>query len=237
MKKLGIVGGMGPLATVDIYKKITELTFAHQDSEHMHIYIDSNTSIPDRTVAILENGPSPALQMIESAKKLEAMGADFLILACNTAHYFYDEVAASVSIPIINMIEETAHAVKDAGLKKVAILATSGVLESNLYSEALQQRGIATLVPSVQEQKYVMNAIYNCVKANDFSQDPAGFISVLKNLQEEGAEAFLLGCTELPVFFSYFQLDYPIFNSSKILAQKSILFAGYSLIEDFLSHF
>lgn len=232
MKSLGIIGGMGPLATVDIYKKITELTLAHCDAGHMHIYIDSNTSIPDRTQAILSGKESPVSELVCSAQKLESIGADFLLMACNTAHYFYKQVADSVSIPVLHMIEEAAQAVQDAGVKKIAVLATVGTLQSGLYTRALEKRNISVIVPSESQEKTVMAAIYDCMKASNFKYDTSGFVVMLENLKEQGAEAFLLGCTELPSFFSYFNLEYPIFDSVAILAKKSILYAGYILVPE-----
>lgn len=232
MKSLGIIGGMGPLATVDMYRKITELTLAHCDAEHMHIYIDSNAGIPDRTQAILYGGKSPVDELISSAQKLESIGADFLLMACNTAHYFYNEVSQSVSIPILNMIEEAAQAVQDAGIKKVAVLATIGTLKSELYTDALQKRNISVVRPNEEQEKIIMGAIYDCVKASNFNYDTTKFVEMLENLKQQGAEAFLLGCTELPSFFSYFSLKYPLFDSSSILAKKAISFAGYQIVPD-----
>lgn len=230
MKSLGIIGGMGPLATVDIYKKITEGTLAHSDAEHMHIYIDSNVNISDRTQAILQGTKGPVSELVSSAQKLESIGAEFLLMACNTAHYFYDDVVRSVSVPVLNMIEEAAQAVQDAGIKKIAVLATAGTLQSGLYTAALQKRNISVVLPTDLQEQSIMSVIYDCVKAANFNYDIASFINTLENLKEQGAEAFLLGCTELPHFFSYFGLEYPTFDSVSILAQKAILFAGYSLV-------
>src|SRR5690554_1747344 len=103
MKSIGIIGGMGPLATCDLFGKIINNTNARIDQDHIHVYIDNNTEIPDRTAAILYGGKSPVAQLVRSAIKLESMGADALIMPCNTAHYFYDEVIKYVNIPMIHM--------------------------------------------------------------------------------------------------------------------------------------
>ena len=108
-KVLGIIGGMGPLSAVKLFERIVLLTDANCDQEHLRILIDNNTSIPDRTDYILGKiKEDPRVQLIQSAQKLETMGADYLVICCNTAHYFYEELAQSVDIPILNMIEEAA---------------------------------------------------------------------------------------------------------------------------------
>ncbi|MFR5602049.1 MAG: aspartate/glutamate racemase family protein, partial [Lachnospiraceae bacterium] len=99
---IGIIGGMGPLATCDLFDKMTRMTAATTDQEHVHIIIDSNTCIPDRTQAILHGGPSPVPEIKKSAKRLENMGASLLIMPCNTAHYFYDEICQDLSLPLLH---------------------------------------------------------------------------------------------------------------------------------------
>ena len=103
MKTIGIIGGMGPLATIDLYHRIVELTPARSDAEHIPTVIDSNTRIPDRTASILAGGESPVKELVRSAKRLEAAGADILLIACNTAHYYYDEVQAAAKTKVLNM--------------------------------------------------------------------------------------------------------------------------------------
>src|SRR5699024_10166329 len=112
MKTLGILGGMGPLATVKLFEKIVSLTHANKDQEHIHTIIDSNINIPHRSRYILGNGDDPLNELIKSAKRLENAGADFLVMPCNTAHYFYDKIVAVMNIPFLNMIEETAKYIK-----------------------------------------------------------------------------------------------------------------------------
>ena len=112
MKSVGIIGGMGALATCDLFNKIISNTSASKDQEHIHVYIDNNTEIPDRTAAVLHGGESPVPQLVSSAIKLELIGADVLIMPCNTAHYFYDEFIKYVNIPMIQMPKETAKEIK-----------------------------------------------------------------------------------------------------------------------------
>ena len=140
-KTLGIIGGMGPLATADIFNKIILFTDADCDEEHIHILIDNNPKIPNRTKAILEGNDKPFDFILESARKLENIGADILLIPCNTSHVYYDRLCESVKIPIINMIEETAKHVSDMKLKKVGLLATIGTIRAKLYEKAFEAYG------------------------------------------------------------------------------------------------
>ncbi len=125
-KVIGIIGGMGPLAGIDLYNKILNRTAAKSDQDHIHVIIDGNTSIPDRTRAILHSGQSPVYELIRSAHRLEFMGADILVMACNTAHYYYEQIAPHLAVPFIHMIDETAKEVRALGLGCAGLLGTEG---------------------------------------------------------------------------------------------------------------
>lgn len=224
-KTIGIIGGMGPLATMDLYRKIIEVTPAHSDNDHIHVVIDSNTLIPDRTAYILGKGKDPAVEMIRSAISLENMGADFLIMACNTAHFYYDRITPFVKIPILNMIEETAKEINNLEIKTVGLLATDGVLTSKVYHGMLKEYGIKILQPNEDGQKEVMNLIYNGIKASNYSIDTSRFERVIEELYEAGAETLILGCTELPIAFERFKLKGNTIDPTKILARSAVKFA------------
>ena len=136
-KVIGILGGMGPLATADLFQKITLHTVAACDQAHPRVCIDSNTDIADRTAALLHGGEDPVPEMIKSAKRLESIGADFLIMPCNTAHNYYEQVCEAVTIPVLHMIALTRDALKERGVKCAGLLATDGtvqtVFEDGLY--------------------------------------------------------------------------------------------------------
>ena len=139
---IGIVGGMGPLATCDLFRKIIEVTEAGSDQEHVRVVIDSNTEIPDRTAAILAGGKDPVPELRKSASHLVSIGADLLIMPCNTAHYFYDQVAPTVGVPFLHMIRETAACLKRQGVGTVGLLATDGTVQSGVYHAAFEEAGI-----------------------------------------------------------------------------------------------
>lgn len=228
-KSIGIVGGMGPAATADLFSLIVRLTKAGQDNEHIHIYIDCNTEIPDRTRAILSGGTSPLTQLATSAKKLEAMGADFLVMPCNTAHYFLPQLAGEVDIPILSMIDTTAKEILSRGFEKIGLLATDGVIKTKLYADRLGALGIEVLVPDTAGQDSVMGMIYDGIKAGNAAYEPAPFINVAAGLMAKGAQALLLGCTEVSMAFSRLALPYPVVDPTLTLARAAVRAAGYPL--------
>ena len=147
-KTIGILGGMGPLATVDLYRKIVLLTKADCDNAHLRVYIDGNAQIPDRTAAILSGGADPVPEMLSALRHLEACGADCIIMPCNTAHYFLPRLQRETAIPFISMPAETARAcARQYPGKTACILATRGTLASGLYNAALESEGVSYLLP------------------------------------------------------------------------------------------
>ena len=160
---IGILGGMGPLATAELFRRIVEKTPAKRDQDHPRIIIYNNPKIPDRTAFILGNGEDPRPELIESAKKLESWGADFIIMPCNTAHFFAETIQKAVKIPLVSMIEETAKLILEMGLKKVGLLATDGTIKGLVYHRALLSHGVQIAVPGRRGQELVMRGIYEGV--------------------------------------------------------------------------
>ena len=231
-KTIGIVGGMGPLATCDLFKKIVEITDAACDQDHVRVCIDSNTEISDRTAAILSGGKNPVPEMVKSAVRLQGMGADVLIMPCNTAHYFYNQIVPFVDTPFLNMLEETAKEIKRRGIKKVGLLATDGTCQSGVYKTVFDAAGIEMLSPSPVGQQAVMDVIYKGVKAGNLSIDLSGFNKAKDELFEAGAEVLVLGCTELPVAFELFHIDRPNIDPTLVLAAAAVRFVGAKVKEE-----
>ena len=229
-KTLGMIGGMGPAATADLLLKITKLTDAKRDQDHVHVIIDSNINIPDRTAAILHGGEDPLPQLKASAELLENAGADMIIIACNTAHYFVTELAKHTSLPIISMPEETAHLLKSRGIKKAALLATDGTVQSGVYQSVLEAEEIETIYPNHEQQAVIMSVIYNYIKRGilDASKLPAReVLDICIDLKKRGAEVVLLACTELPVAFEVMDLfDDSCVDPTEVLAAAAIRAAG-----------
>ncbi len=230
-KTLGIIGGMGPMATADLYRKIVSLTVAANDREHIHVLIDSNTNIPDRTAAILSGGEDPLPELTKSARLLEQAGAEILMMPCNTAHFFYDGVCAATSLPVLHMLRLTAKEINAKGLGKVALLATDGTVKTGIYARLFEENGIPFLTPDEAGQKAVMDMIYKGVKAGVADYDCSAVRAALEEMTVRGAEAFVLGCTELPLAFADYHLDVPSVDPTLVLARAAVEAAGYAVKE------
>ena len=228
MKKIvGILGGMGPLATCDLYEKIILATPAASDQDHLHVIIDSNTDIPDRTAAILHGGEDPVPQLCRSAGLLLNAGAEVLCMPCNTAHYFYDRVfafarAASPDAAFVHMPRETARLARARGIGTVGLLATDGTIRSGVYARAFGDEGIGVVTPDAAGQQAVMALIYEGVKAGNWQLDLAPVRAALRDLLHRGAETLILGCTELPVAFGRIDFGVPTLDPTQVLAEAVV---------------
>lgn len=224
---------MGPIATCDLQQKIICMTDAKADQEHIHVYVDCNTNIPDRTDAILNGGADPIPEMVKSGIRLQSIGADVLLIPCNTAHYFFDRLLPFFDVPVLHMLRETAKEIKRRGIQKVGLLATDGTICSKVYEQTLSAEGIKVVIPSQEGQADVMSVIYNGIKASNHDIDLSGFQEVIGGLFESGAEVLILGCTELPVAFKWYKIDVPHIDPTVVLAKAAIEFAGLHVVEDF----
>lgn len=225
-KIVGVIGGMGPLATVDLYRKIVEHTAADCDQAHVRTIIDSNTNIPDRTAALLSGGESPVRELQSSARLLERAGAQVLVMPCHTAHCFYDEVQAAVHVPVLNMIELTVQELKRRGVARAGLLATGGAVQSGIYQRHFEGSGIELLLPDPEGQAALMDMIYSGVKAGRSDYDTQAVRTALDSLIDAGAQTLILGCTELPPAFEMYGLDYPNLDPTLTLALAAITASG-----------
>lgn len=232
-KTIGILGGMGPMATADLFQKIVSLTDAAGDNGHIRIYIDSNASIPDRTAAILRGGEDPVPAMADALRHLEACGADCIIMPCNTAHYFLPRLEPLTEIPFLSMIRAAAEACRARFPgKTAAVCATTGTLSAGLYQQALSAGGVPFLVPDAGERDALMEVIYRGVKAGAPPEEYRdAFLSAVEGLAGRGADYFLLACTELPLAFQALGLERPHIDPTEELARAAIRFCGYGVKE------
>jgi aspartate racemase len=203
--KIGVVGGVGPLATVDFMEKIVTLTEARRDQDHIKMIVEQNPQIPDRTEHLLHQGTDPTIALFATCKKLEAAEADLIAIPCNTAHAFVARMQAHLRIPVLNMLDETMAQIASryAG-QLVGLLATSGTVESGVYAEAAARAGVQIIVPDAQHQALVMDAIYGAegVKAGvTEGRCRSDVQAAIDHLAERGAGVVVLGCTELPLLF------------------------------------
>ena len=232
-KTIGILGGMGPLATADLYRKIIEHTRADRDNEHIRVYIDGNAAIPDRTAAILHGGEDPVPEMLSALRHLEACGADCIIMPCNTAHYFLPRLREQTALPILDMQRITAAVCRERFPgKTAAILATDGTVQSGLYDRALDAEGVRWIHPGEYEQKTLMHLIYDVVKASrPMEPEKERWDAILDTLRGQGADLFILGCTELPVLAGVLPSEGPFLDPTDELAKAAIRFCGYEVKE------
>lgn len=223
-KTIGIIGGMGSLAAVDLFNKIVINTDAACDQEHIPILIDNNTQIPDRTDFLLGLGESPLKHLIKSAEKLKNGGADFVLIACNTAHHFIAQISAAVDIEVIDGIEKTAEEAAKLGFKKVAVLGSEGFINHMDFKSYYSKVGVEVI--TAKEQDIVTGLIYKGIKANRHI-DISDFNLLLKKLSAEGAETFVLACTELPIAFDRYGIcGYQTIDPGLVLAKEAIVKAG-----------
>lgn len=227
-KKIGIVGGMGPMATVELFRLLVENTKSDSDRGHMRIFIDNNPQIPDRTAAVMKKGPSPVPEIISSVHGLERLGADIILIPCNTSHTFFDELQAASGATLINMVEETVSVLKAAGVSRVGVLATDGTLLGGVYKQQLDRCGIGAVYPDEAEQREVMRFIYDGVKSGCSDYDASAFQRIVDRLYREGAQVLILGCTELILGINAFGVTVGRYiEPMRVLANAAIVKAGY----------
>ena len=233
-KVLGVLGGVGPLATVYFADLVIKMTEAKTDQEHIPMVILNHASIPDRTAYILDNSkPDPLPVMIADAKRLQQDGRSCIVIPCNTAHYFYDAMQESVDIPILNILEETvSYAEKTVpNLRCIGILATEGTVVSGAYQSVIQKHNLDYRLPTKEDQTSLMHIIYDQVKAGE-KADICEFLRIVGALKKAGCDAVVLGCTELSIIRKDFALTQPdIVDSMECLARASILFCGKKIKE------
>ena len=230
-KVIGILGGMGPEATLNCFAKILAHTPASKDQDHLRILIDDNPKIPDRTAAILHDGPSPGPAVQESCRALERAGADFIIIPCVTVHYFWDEYAPQSPIPVISLLDVVAGAIKSnhPDFSKVGLMGTDGTVQSGIFQKRLAAEGIETLVCGTGAQKSVMQAIYDLKASPDAAMRQSvteRFAAAAAGLLGAGAQGVIAGCTEIPLGLEQQNVAAPYFDSLDLLARAAIRAAG-----------
>ncbi len=221
-KTVGIIGGMGPLATVELFRRIVLSTPAKKDQDHLRIIIDNNPAIPDRTAAILGKGESPLPLLAQTARTLEQAGADILVMPCNTAHFYLKPLQQEVRAPIINMVEET---VKRMTGTRVGLLATDGTRRSGVYHRAAESEGITLIEPEEEDQSLLMNAIYAIKSGTSPDRFQEDLVMVIGRIKETGAEEAILGCTELSLIPLPEETPIPVHDALTILAQTAVAWA------------
>lgn len=239
MKRLGIIGGMGPAATADLFTRIVNMTDVDTDQEHIDITVINDPTIPDRTNFILGKKDSPSFvpRLQEIAQQLEDLGCDVLVMPCNAAHAKHVEIAGVLKRSrLLNILKETASLASSLDCCCAGILATDGSIESGAYQHAFEGALMTSVVPDAKDQRIVMSAIYDYVKAG--RKAPDGMLDeVCDHLIEKGADCLILGCTELSLLgIPEVYEGVPVIDSMDALAYASVTACGYP-VKDILSEY
>ena len=228
---IGILGGMGPEATLDLYRHIINLTPASRDQDHLRVLIYSNPKIPDRTQAIADGGESPLAALCESARLLESAGASVIAIPCNASHHYLGQIREAVEIPVLDMVAETCGALRRwyPEVKTAGLLATDGTVRSKIYHRALEAEGIGICLPDESDQVFIQSAIAEIKAGKHTEKTREKLFAVGTQLIQAGARAIILGCTEIPLVFDSHAFPHYSLNSTLILAEAAINFVNTDL--------
>ena len=222
---IGVLGGMGPAATIDLLRRIISLTPASNDVDHIRTLVDNNPQVPSRiNYLIKQKGDNPAPVLVSMAESLESMGADLLVMPCNTAHLYAPEIESAVSIRFLNMVELTVERVAtqvQAG--KVGLLASTAIHQTKLYESIFADRGLATMVPDDALQAQLMKLIM-AIKAGDLSESDL-LQRIVENMLAEQAQCVVIACTELSALGDSLDVPVPVIDASQCLAEVAVQLA------------
>jgi len=225
---VGIIGGMGPEATVDLMARVIKATPASDDIDHIRMVVDNNPKVPSRIKALIEKTGESALPCLqEMARKLADWGVDFLAIPCNTAHVYHSGVQEAVSIPVLHMIELTTERVMadNPDLRNMGLLASSAVLDLGLYENHLAEKGLDLIAPMAANQALVMAAIRK-IKTGKYGREVMDDIQLAADdMMDRGCEALIIACTELSIISSSLELPGPCYDASQVLAEAIVEFA------------
>jgi aspartate racemase len=227
MKTIGIVGGTTWVSTVDYYKllnqKINKLLGANNSARVNLISVNFQD-----VVTFKAEGREDALRkmILDASNKLEYSGAECLLLGANTIHIMADFIQERISIPLIHIGEETARVISTQGLKKVGLLGTKVTMEKDFYRNKLKEHNIETVIPDESERNFIHNSIFNEFSREVFSEETrAEYTRIIKELQDNGAEGIILGCTEIPLLLSQDDFEIQLFNTTEIHVDAAVSFA------------
>lgn len=223
-KVIGILGGMGPMATVDLISKIIEQTQVITEQDHLRMLIYNNPKIPSRIDAFKPGNPSPLPELVRTAVTLEKAGADYIMIPCHSAHYWLNEIQQSISIPIYSIIDCTVENIQlRKNVKNILLIATETTLRSGLYQQALNKLPLQLILPDPNEQERIQHIIH-MIKTNSFSLNN-GIIDLRDMLNEyknKGVHTVIAGCTEIPLIINRLDHEFEFIDPSLILARKAV---------------
>lgn len=224
---VGVMGGMGPEATVDFMSRVIALCSGEEDQDHIRMIVDNNPKVPNRQAAIFEGGVDPGPALAGMAMGLEAAGADFLVMACNSAHAFLEPVRRASRLPFVSIIDVTLNEIPQRlpQARRAGLLATDGLIAAGIYQDALEAAGLDPVLPADEDQKRLM-ALIRRIKAGDKSREVAEEMGTLAELlASAGADAVIAGCTEIPLVLNASVITVPVISSTDVLARKTVALA------------
>lgn len=225
-KILGVLGGLGPMATAYYLELMIKMTDAATDQEHLQSIVMNFPTIPDRTAYILGRSmESPLEPMVALGQQMKTLGAGVIATPCITAHYFHQELQEGIGLPMIHGIECVARHLAEAGIHRVGLMATDGTVQSGIFQRQVEAQGMELILPDAEGQAGVMALIYDQVKAG-LQPDPVLFENIKQQLRSKGAQVVVLGCTELSLLKKQFPLGDGILDALEVLAQESVLACG-----------
>lgn len=228
LKTIGVLGGMGPATSADFYRRVIEIAqrdyHAEQDTDFPPMFIynmplagfDETGSIDDEHIRA---------QLIVGVQKIEKAGSDFIVIPCNTVHAFYDDMQVSVHIPIINILDVTVKSVEQNGYQKVGLMSSESTRKYHLYENAFTKQGIAVVLATDREQKEINRVILHVMAGRQGKEDISRLRSIVSRFAREGAQAIILGCTELPLAISPEDMVLPLFSSTALLADAAVRYS------------
>jgi len=220
---VGVLGGMGPEATVDFMSKVIALTPGADDQDHVRLLVDQNPHVPNRQEALLRGGESPGPVLADMAFRLETGGCDFLVMPCNTAHAFQEDIRSAVNIPFVSIVDATLDAA--LGATCVGIMATTACVQANVYQPALESRGMRYLLPDDDEIDELTRLSFEIKSGNKTDEIKAAVRGFAEALIDQGADAIISGCTEYPLVLGACDLAVPLLSSTDELAKRTIALA------------
>ncbi|WP_159517669.1 aspartate/glutamate racemase family protein [Sunxiuqinia indica] len=227
MKTIGLVGGTGWVSTSEYYRLINQLMNEKKGGLHAARMIIYSVNFGEIDAMIQKNDQlSVMLTLKHTALKLEAAGADCLLLGANTSHQYAGDIQQALKIPLIHIGEETASVISDTGLKKVGLLGTKYTMEMDFYKEKLNEKSIDVLVPEEDDRSFIHHCITNELLINQFlPESKQRFLTIIEKLRAAGAEGIILGCTEIPLLIKQQDCTIPLFNTTEIHAKAAVEFA------------
>jgi aspartate racemase len=224
---VGVIGGLGPEATLDFFGKVLHHSKAVKDQDHIHLIIENNPKTPNRNDAIAGRGPSPGPALADMARALERAGADFVVMACNTAHAYEVDIRAALTKPFVSLIDEVVDEVRrlHPAAQRVGVLATQGSRDAKIFTPAFARHGIEVMQLEEPSQNRFMTLLYR-IKAGDRSPDIRNGMQQLgEELIAMGADILIAGCTEVPLVLQSGDNSRLMIDSTDVLAKRCVIYA------------